>query len=56
MDEKAVGQTVGNVDRPTSGKTDRQTDRQSADLEWSLLGGHPITKVSLKHGFASLES
>lgn len=47
MDEKAVGQTVGNVDRPTSGKTDRQTDRQSADLEWSLLGGHPLNYKSL---------
>lgn len=43
MDEKVVGQTVGNVDRPTSG----QADRQSADLEWSLLGGHPLNYKSL---------
>ena len=47
MDEKAVGQTVGNVDRPTSGKTDRQTDRQCSDLEWSLLGGNPLNYKSL---------
>ena len=41
MDEKVVGQTVGNVDRPTSG----QADRQSADFEWSLLGGHPLKSL-----------
>lgn len=31
----------------TDRRPERRTDRQSADLEWSLLGGHPLNYKSL---------